>query len=127
MTEPKIVGDIDLFENIIDEEIDISESDPDADVGENFLKYRDKKLIFRNCPNLRTIDVSCLGLKGLEIENCPKLGDLNASNNDLKKINLLKANSKLEHISLNNNKLTLFNSHGLHSLKMLDVSSNKLA
>jgi len=44
-----------IFENIIDEEIDISESEPEADVGANFLKYRNKILTFRNCPNLKYI------------------------------------------------------------------------
>src|SRR6185437_3829167 len=93
-----------ILENLVEEEIDISESDPDADVGKNFHNYTGKVVLFKNCPNLKKINASCLNIIGLKIEDCPQLEELSAYNNEIRKIDL----------------------SGLDNLKTVNLSFNKL-
>ena len=128
-----------IFENLTDKEIDFTnETEFGQDVNENFKKYNGKRLIFRNCTNLKRIEVDCLNLIGLEIENCPKLEHLSAYNNRIRELDLsrVKVKPHSPFLSVNNNLKTVYVPYNkqleiidlkdCHDLENLNVSGSQI-
>lgn len=127
MTEPKIVGNKIIFENITDEEIDIADTDEITGdvINDNFEKYQGKTVIFRNCTKLKTIRADSLHLSGLEIENCPEIEYLSAYNNKIKEA-YLDDLTNLKFVNLSFNDLQRIDLSECHELQKLFVNNNKL-
>jgi Leucine-rich repeat (LRR) protein len=93
----------------------------------NYKKFAGKKLVFENCANLKRIEVDCLNLTGLEIENCPRLEHLSAYNNKIKSLDL-KGLSNLKELKISDNQLSnLINLKDCGKLESLDLRNNKLS
>src|SRR6185436_2105650 len=120
MTEPKIVGDKIIFENYLEEEIDIADTDEITGnvINGNFNLYQGKTVIFRNCPNLKSIRADALHLAGLEIENCFQLEYLSAYNNKIKEA-YLDDLTNLKFVNLSFNDLQRIDLSECHELQKL--------
>src|SRR4051812_41478515 len=89
MVNPRIDGNNVFIENCSDEKIKLTNCDELGNVIKSqFDLYDGKKLIFRDCPNLKKITADCLNLTGLQIENCPNLEKLSAYYNKIEEIDL---------------------------------------
>jgi Leucine-rich repeat (LRR) protein len=126
MVTTRISGNNVFIENCSDEKIKLTNCDELGNVIKSqFDLYNDKKLIFRNCPNLKKITADCLNLTDLEIESCPNLEKLSAYYNKIKEINLTGLNN-LKVVNLDNGILENIYLAGCEKLSELHVSNNRL-
>lgn len=109
-----------IIENFQGEKIDVSDNS-DTEISQNFKNYNGKKVIFRNCPNLKKIKANCLNLTGLEIKNCPQLEYLSAYYNEIRELDFTGCKKiKLLYVPYNNHLKNGKREFGLETINIKD-------